>query len=133
MKDTIQLKMSRELSVLLSIGLLGATIVLTVDGCKSQSPTQIATKTSGAIVISVDTGMKAWATYVGTGHATQSQVDKVKQAYNAYYVAMLADEAALERAVTTTNIVDLTAVNSSTSTAENALLDLLNQYLTNTQ
>lgn len=99
-------------------------------GCKT-SAIDAMVKTEGVIIISVDTGMRIWADQVNSGHATQSQVDTVKQAYNAYYTAQLTAKAAIESVIVnhSTNVTDVATANVSVSNAEAALLSVLNQFI----
>lgn len=104
--------------------------VATLTGCNS-TPATAAYKTEGVIITSVDTGMRIWADQVNTGHATQKQVDTVKQAYNAYYDAQMLAKAALEKyiASTTKDANDVATANAAVGQAEAALLSVLNQFI----
>ena len=105
------------------------TAVIVVPGCKS--PTTTVVQAEGVLITTVDTGMKVWATYVNAGHATQAQVDKVKAAYNVYYTAQLAAQAAIEKVIEngTGSQSDVNIANAAVTAAEQALLQLLNQYI----
>lgn len=112
------------------IAVIGASLLLGLEGCKT-SPQVVAIKTEGVIVVTVDTGMKAWASYVNAGKASMVQVNAVQDAYNKYYSAQIAAESILLAVVsnTTTNTVDLANANTSVVNAENQLLVLLNTYI----
>ena len=100
-----------------------------MGGCKTNTPQQNYIAAEGVVITTVDSAMRAWAGYVNAGHATQAQVDTVRQAYNAYYTAQLASKAAFELSITTTNQLDLGAIQVSAQAAENSLLNLLITYL----
>lgn len=110
--------------------LVGFAPLAFVQGCKTPSATTVL-KTEGVIITTVDTGMQIWSDQVRVGKATQTQVDNVKMAYNAYYTAQLGAKAAIEKIIVTgsTNTVDVVAANNSVLAAENSLLMLLNQYI----
>lgn len=110
------------------LALASIVFLISFSGC---STTQTITA-EGVVVTTVDTGMKGWAAYVASGKATQAEVDHVHTAYDAYYTAQLAAEAALETLVTSgsTNTVAVTTANTAVLAAETQLLSLLNQYLT---
>lgn len=104
----------------LSILLAGAIV-----GCTTSS----AIKTTGVAVVTVDTGMQAWSAYVAQYHPPQSEIDAVHNAYNVYYAAALADKAALELSLSTTNSAAASTANASLATAETQLMAILNEYL----
>jgi hypothetical protein len=116
-------------SILIFLAIL--PVLLLDSGCASTSQTSTVIKSEGVLITTVDTGMRVWATYVNSGKASQSQVDAVKGAYNVYYTAQLASEAAIEKLITSgsTNTADITTANTSVLSAETALLNLLNQYI----
>lgn len=101
-----------------------------LTGCSTNS-TSTSIKAEGAIITTVDAGMKAWAAYANSGKATTTQINNVENAYNAYYTAQLAAASALETIVTSgsTNTVDIATVNASVTTAEGQLLSMLNSYI----
>jgi len=103
---------------------------LLVSGCTTSQQTT-AINAEGVVITTVDTGMKGWALYVNAGKASPVQIANVQTAYNAYYTAQLAAQAALSTLVTSgsTNTVDVATANASVLTAENSLLALLNQYI----
>lgn len=116
-----------------------SVVVLTLSanlftGCGS-TPVQKAIKSEGVLIVSVDSGMQIWASYVrqhqSDGKVTQSQVDTVKTAYNAYYDAQQVAKAIIEKIITngTTNPADIATANAAVINAENQLLALLNQYI----
>lgn len=96
-----------------------------------KSPANVAYKTEGVIIASVDTGMQIWADQVRAGHATQSQVDAVKAGYQTYYNAQQAAKAALSKylASQSKDPADINLANVNVGNAENALLAILNQYI----
>lgn len=127
-------RFSYAIAGILAIALIcGAGTLIT--SC-STNATQTTIKAEGALITSVDVGMHGWATYVGQhtsdGKVTQAQIDAVKQAYNAYYVAQQVAKAAIEKQMASgsTNSVDVSLANTSVGQAEAALLTLLNQYIT---
>lgn len=105
-------------------------LAVSLIGCSTNS-TSTSIKAEGAIITTVDAGMKAWAAYANEGKATTTQINNVMNAYNAYFTAQLAAEAALETIVTSgsTNTVDIAAVNASVTNAEGQLLSMLNSYI----
>lgn len=110
--------------------LLVLCIAACLTGC-STSSTSTSIKAEGAIITTVDAGMKAWAAYANSGKATTTQVNNVMNAYNAYYTAQLAAESALETIVNSgsTNTIDIATVNATITTAETQLLSMLNSYI----
>ena len=111
----------------LFLSLILATVIY--SGCKS--PVQTAIKAEGVLIVSVDTGMNLWHDRVVAGKATQSQVDAVHKAYNAYYDAQMTAKAVIEKVLTnvSTNSADVTMANLAVANAESSLLALLNQYI----
>jgi len=104
-------------------------------GCQT-SPTQTAIKVEGVLIVSVDAGMSEWHDYVVAhltdGKVTQKQIDSVRDAYNAYYSAQQIAKAALMKSISTTpngNQAEVDATRAALANAEQALLNLLNQYL----
>lgn len=110
--------------------LVSATLCCSIVGCTTTQQS-VAIKTEGVIVVTVDTGMKAWATYVNSGKATIAQVNAVENAYNNYYTAQVAAEAALVAVVsnTSTNTADINIANTYVTAAESQLLTLINSYI----
>lgn len=116
----------------LSVALVISPLCYT--GCKTD-PAVIITKSEGVLISSVDLGMNAWSLYVNAhlndGKVTQKQLDTVKSAYTIYYDSQLICKAALEQYVVngSTNTASITTANTSVTTAEVALLSILNQYI----
>lgn len=104
--------------------------LLSETGCGT-TPINATVKAEGVIIASVDTGMKIWADQVNAGKATQAQVDTIKTAYNAYYDAQMVAKAAIEKVIVngSTNVTDIATANTSVSSAEVALLSVLNQFI----
>ena len=116
--------------------ILAVIVAVCVSGCTT-SQTSVAIKSEGVIITTVDLGMKAWAQWVNTGHASAVQVNNVENAYNAYYTAQETAEAALLLAVNASvtnapSASDIQSANAQVATAEGTLLTLLNQYITPT-
>ncbi len=111
------------------IALTSLCIITAGSSCKN--PTQNAIKAEAVIIKSVDTGMQIWKDQVIAGKATQSQVDEVKKAYEAYYGAQQIAKAAIEKSLASgsTNSTDVVTANDAVSNAETSLLYLLNQYI----
>lgn len=78
-------------SYILAISLI---VGIGCSGCKS-SPETIATKAAGTQVLIVDGVMKGWADWVKQGHATQEEVDAVRDAHMTYFIAAQAEKKAL--------------------------------------
>ena len=99
--------------------------------CTSTSPMVTAYKAEGVVITSVDTGMGIWANYVKAGLATQTQIDSIRNAYTSYYNSQMIAKVAFEQVLSSnsTNSVDIAAATASVSTAQTALLSLLNQFL----
>ena len=103
-------------------------------GCRS-TPIQTAITTEGVLITSVNTGMQVWKSYViahqSDGKVTQDQIDKVHQAYDAYYTAQQAAKAVIEKILAnmSNDPTDLTNANMAVTSAENQLLNLLNSYI----
>lgn len=112
---------------LISIALLACSLIL-IQGCGS-TPVATANNAEAVVITSVNAGMSLWHDYVVQGKATQAQVDQVKTAYTTYYNAQLIVKAALEQATTSTNAFDITNQTQAVTSAETALLSILNQYL----
>jgi uncharacterized protein YceK len=86
-----------------------ATVSVSLSGCSSWRSTSY--KTTGTVVITADTAMKAWAMHVAKGLAKPEQEITVRAAYGKYQAAMLAvidagkaataadDQSALQRVV----------------------------------
>lgn len=114
----------------------GALLILPLTGATCK-PSQVQTtiKAEGVLITSVDTGMELWRDYVtmhqSDGKVTQAQIDKVHQAYNAYYAAQQSAKAAIERVMVlnSTNSADAITAQTAVISAEQSLLNLLNEYL----
>ena len=101
-----------------------------LTGCQTQSAQSAAIKTEATIVISVDTLMKQWAGFVTAGHATQKQVDQVKQLYQTYYNAQLVAKASLTAWVAGTGSeADYATAKTALGTAQVALVDFITELL----
>jgi len=108
--------------------MLGASLLLTQSGC--QNPGLVMYRTEAVIIPSVNSVMLGWHDYVVAGHATQTQVDAVKKAYNTYRDAQLIAKAALEKYIADpTKEGEVAAANAAVSAAKNALIDLVAGYL----
>ena len=103
--------------------------LLVLTGCATTSTTQTVIKSSGIVVTTVNAGMNAWAGYTQTHKVTQAQLNAVDDAYQIYYTAALAEKLAIETSLSTTNAIDTTTIQTSMSTAEAALIQLLTKYL----
>lgn len=113
--------MKYTLSILALVGLL--------CGCAT-TPAGKTTQAEGVVIPAVNTAMGAWSAYVASGKATQTQINAVEAAYNAYYTAQLGAEAALieTQVVGTTNDVDAATAQAAVTNAENSLIGLITQY-----
>lgn len=104
-----------------------------VQGCTSTTPGNVAYKTEGVIIPTVDASMKAWSDYVRGGMATQQQVDLVKAAYGKYYAAQQVAHAGVALAVSsaTTNSasVNLAAMTAAVDDAKNGLVTLVADFI----
>lgn len=123
--------MRKFLTVVLLVAALASPVAFT--GCGTVATT--AYQVESVAIPSVDTAMKIWADWVKAGHATQSQVDQVKSAYNKYYDAQLVVKAALIKYLAskdTASQTDLSTASAAVSAAEVAVIDLVKQF-TNTK
>ena len=104
--------------------------MLAVAGCSTQAVNTSVT-TERVLIASVNTGMNVWRDYVVAGKATQSQIDTVHTAYDTYYNAQQMAKAAIEKALAANNPNDpnIAVANASVAQAEQALLNILNQYI----
>lgn len=106
-------------------------MALAITGCGTNAPTQAA-QADQIVITSVNAGMSLWVNYVNAGKATQSQIDKVRMAYNAYYTAQQVAKAVIEKAIvanSTVTAADIATANQAVNDAETALLTILNQFL----
>lgn len=60
-----------------------------ISGCGTPTVGNTAGKIEGVAIPTVNGAMYAWRDWVKAGHATQHQVDTVKNIYNQYYAAQL--------------------------------------------
>ncbi len=98
-----------------------------ITGCGTTPETKIA-QGAQIVITGVNDGMGKWADYVNAGNAKQSQIDKVKTGYNAYYTAMQALNAILDKMAAkdpSATASDMTAANDKVKHAESALLSEL--------
>lgn len=105
-------------------------LLATETGC-STSAIGVIAKSEGVLITSVNTGMNVWGDYVRAGHATQSQVDQVKSAYNDYFNAQQLAKAAIEKKMASgsTDTTEVDTANAAVTNAENAVVSLINQFL----
>lgn len=118
------------LAALLCIA-VDATVLLWTPGCGTNAPTKAA-QAEQLVIHSVNDGMTEWATFVNAGKAKQSQIDRVKTAYNAYYAAQVTAKAVIEKAIAkdpNTTQADLDTANKAVKDAETSLIGLLNSFL----
>ena len=119
------------LAVLIAIA---AIFSITTPGCATK-PVQKVIQTEGVLITTVNTGMEIWADYVNRhltdGKVTQKQLDTIKDAYAAYYVAQMVAKATIEKilANVSTNTMDVTTANQAVTVAEINLIQLLNLYI----
>jgi hypothetical protein len=114
-----------------AVALMALLSISDLTGCKT-SPQTSAYKAEGVIITTVDTGMRAWASYVRAGKATQAQVDTVKAMYKRYYDAQQVAKFALKKAVTSKNPQDIPGAqvaNDAVANAQTSLLILLNSLI----
>lgn len=94
--------------------LLGTAILLNCS-CKS-SPEVSAYKSTGVVVVTVDSAMKAWGDYVRAGLASVDSQLKVKATYDKYYLTVQAAKAVITVAKSnnsTNQVVNTVAIISS--------------------
>jgi len=105
----------------LAMGIVAGSRLLT--GCGTTPETKIA-QGAQIVITGVNDAMSEWATYVNAGKAKQSQIDKVKTAYNAYYAAIQALRAVSEKMASNSggSASELATANASVAGAESALL-----------
>jgi hypothetical protein len=116
--------------LMLTIGL--AALLASLTGCQN-TPQTIVGKSEGAIIVTVDSGMKAFADAANQGRVTQAQVDAVRKNYGTYYNAQQIAKAALEKWIASKDPADKAAndtAQAAVSNAESALLEIINQFLT---
>ena len=113
-----------------ALALIGALALTFSAGC-STNQTHSADISEAVVITSVNTGLFVWHDLVVAGKATQSQIDTVHKAYDAYYTAQTVAKAAIEKAIlnNTPNAADVTTANQAVTDAEAALLAILNQYV----
>lgn len=106
-----------------------SAFIFTGATCRNQTPTDVAYKTEGVIITTVDSTMKAWADYVKSGQATQKEVDTVKALYNDYRNAQILAGLAVDAYFAAGKSADKEAAvidaTKNVSLAKNALLDLV--------
>lgn len=100
------------------------------SGCATSTTGKIV-QADGAVIPAVNAAMGTWATYVNAGKATPAQINTVQTAYNLYYTAQLAAEAALlsSTASGSTNTLDASAASTAVTNAETSLVNLINSYI----
>lgn len=101
-------------------------IGLFAGGC-STTPQQVAYRTTGTTIVSVDAAMKEWGAYVATAHPPASQEAAVKNAYEKYQAAMATacDAGAIYASTSSTNAPAASAaLNQAIANAGQELADL---------
>lgn len=119
----------RTLQTIIICAVLAITATFS-NGCAT-TPIQSTIKAEGVLITSVDTGMNLWHDRVIAGKATQSQIDAVHTAYDAYYDAQMVAKAAIEKVLAgqSTNPNDVNTANLAVQNAETQIINLLNQYI----
>lgn len=115
----------------LIVSLLSLGLLLPLCGCGTNAPTKAA-QADQVLITTVNDAAQQWALYVNAGKAKQSQIDRFKTAYDAYYTAQQAARATIEKLIAkdpTTTAADVATANQAVLNAENALVSLVNSYL----
>jgi hypothetical protein len=99
-------------------------------GCKI-TPQQVAYRSAGTTVVSVDAAMNLWGAYVAAQHPSTNVETQVKSAYEKYQADMtvVCDAGAIYSA-SGTNTTGAAALNQAISSAGQDLLDLENLLTT---
>ncbi len=115
--------MKRLFLIWFVLSLLVGPAIVTFQGCGTTPETKIA-QGAQIVITGVNDAMSEWATYVNAGKAKQSQIDKVKTAYNAYYAAIQALRAVSDKMAANSggSAADLATANAAVQGAESALL-----------
>ncbi len=125
------LKKIDPLATLVALVLVCSALCITGVGCQAPAD-RIAVNAAGSIVITVDAGMKAWASYVNSGKATQKQVDTVKDFYQKYYTATILERDAIVAFEQSKTEANKSAWQNAASIAQASFGNLINvimQYL----
>jgi len=95
-------------------------------GCAA-TPKQIAYRTAGTTIVSVETTMQGWNVYVGTNHPGPKVEAQVKAAYEKYQASMIAAcDIGKVYAASGTNSVAAVKINQAFADADQDLADLEN-------
>lgn len=96
-------------------------------GCASTE--DIAYKTTGTAVVTVDGAMKGWLDWKNTHTVPQDQIDAVKSAYAKYYATVQAEKDAVTAFKTNTDTNALNRAISLSAIAGSDLLQVILQFL----
>lgn len=96
-------------------------------GCASTE--DIAYKTTGTAVVTVDGAIKGWLDYKNTHTVPQDQIDSVKNAYAKYYATVQAERDAVTAFKTNTDTNALTRAISLSSVAASDLIGVVMKFL----
>ena len=100
--------------------IVASLLIISLVSCAA-TPAQVAYRTIGITVNTVDTGMKLWADYVVAGRATAEQEASVRRAHDRYRTAARDLGVVLEAANTAPTPEQL-------SSAAAALIELIQQF-----
>jgi hypothetical protein len=104
--------------------------VALLAGCGT-TPGNVAYRSEGTTILTVDAGMRAWADYVAQEKASPGELDAVRNAYERYYAAQMTVKAALELYLATANPDNADALSKLTAAAaeqSTALINLIRQF-----
>jgi hypothetical protein len=94
-----------------------------VASCKTTTPEQVAYRTIGTIVHSVDGAMKGWGDWVRNGHASAAQQVQVQTSYERYQAVMRVARSVM--GTVTTRPESQAYIESAVEAAQNAADELL--------
>jgi hypothetical protein len=84
-------------------------LALAITGCPASTPTDIAVRTVGMTVTSVDLAMKVWGPYARDGKATPAQEQTVRDAYAKYQTVLRTAQVAMHVSNNTATPAELAA------------------------